>query len=186
MTHIDNFVAQVRDVFKNTRDVRRQAQDIANALLVLIADPGLLDEIKNLGGATPGRINLHIDDLYGQPEAGFCLMTSLTPKGKSTGGAKAHDHGASFVVYGVFKGAIKQTKYGWYYPNPSDLLSPELRPTESFVQNAGEVAFFLPGEIHNTSAIGDENPIVLRLEAQMLSHVKRHSYDIVENQVFGR
>lgn len=186
MTHIDNFVDQVRDIFKNTLDVRRQAQDIANALRVLIAEPSLLDEIKNRGGATPGRINLHIDNIYGHPEAGFCLMTSLTPKGKSTGGAKAHDHGASFVVYGVFKGAIKQTKYGWHYPKTSDLLSPQLRPMESFVQNAGEVAFFLPGEIHNTSAIGDDNPIVLRLEAQMLSHVKRHFYDVVENQVFGR
>ena len=144
MNHIDNFVEQVREIFKKTPDVRKQAQEISKALRLLISNPSLLEEIKSRGGAKPGRINLHIDSMYGHPEPGFCLMTSLTPKGKSTGGAKAHDHGASFVVYGVFEGAIKQTKYGWYYPNQSDLLSPQLQPAESFVQNKGEVAFFFP------------------------------------------
>jgi len=178
MGAIEQFVGAVRDVFANTPDARSQAQGISNQMKTLLAAPNLLEEIKQKGGGKPGRINLHIDDEYGHPGPGFCLMTSLTPRGQATGGARAHDHGASFVVYGVFKGAIEQTKYIWAYNKDGDLTAPELKQGDRFVQNAGDIAFFLPGEIHNTSAVGDEPPIVIRLEAQLLDRVTRHSYNL--------
>ncbi len=178
MGAIENFVGAVREVFANTPDARSQAQGIAGEMKTLLSAPTLLEEIKAKGGGKPGRIDLHIDDAYGHPGPGFCLMTSLTPRGKATGGARAHDHGASFVVYGVYKGAIEQTKYTWAYTKDGDWTTPELRPADRFVQNTGDIAFFLPGEIHKTSAVGDEPPIVIRLEAQLLDRVTRHSYNL--------
>ena len=115
MGAIDHFVGVVRKVFANTPDARDQARQISGHMKVLLASPGLMQEIEKKGGGKPGRIDLHIDDKYGHPGPGFCLMTSLTPRGTATGGARAHDHGASFVVYGVYKGAIEQTKYTWAY-----------------------------------------------------------------------
>ena len=171
MSAIDHFVGAVRDVFANTPDARAQAHQIAGHMKTLLASSTLMEEIQQRGGGKPGRINLHIDDKHGHPGPGFCLMTSLTPKGKSTGGARAHDHGA-------YKGAIEQTKYTWTYPPSGDWTAPELKPGDCFVQKVGDVAFFLPGEIHKTSAVGDEPPIVLRLEAQLLDHVERHTYDL--------
>ncbi len=147
MGAIDRFVGAARDVFANTRDARAQAREIAGHMKTLLSEPNLLEEIKERGGGKPGRIDLHVDDTYGHPGPGFCLMTSLTPKGKATGGARAHDHGASFVVYGVYKGAIEQTKYTWGYNADGDLTAPELKAGDRFVQKVGEVAFFLPGEI---------------------------------------
>ncbi|MEK9647103.1 MAG: hypothetical protein VW547_16310 [Alphaproteobacteria bacterium] len=187
MGAIDQFVDAVRDVFANTPDARSQARGIATEMKTLLASPGLLDEIKKKGGGKPGRIDLHIDDEYGHPGPGFCLMTSLTPRGKATGGARAHDHGASFVVYGVYKGAIEQTKYNWRYNADGDLTAPELKEGERFVQHEGDIAFFLPGEIHATSSASDEPPIVLRLEAQLLDRVARHTYalDDSEARLYG-
>ncbi len=181
MGAIDQFVEAVRDVFANTSDARSQARGIATEMKTLLAAPGLLHEITERGGGKPGRIDLHIDDQYGHPGPGFCLMTSLTPRGKATGGAQAHDHGASYVVYGVFKGAIEQTKYNWRYNMDGDLKAPELEESERFVQREGDIAFFLPGEIHTTSSASDDPPIVLRLEAQLLDRVKRHTYGLDEN-----
>lgn len=185
MGAIDTFVGAVREVFASTPDARAQAQKICTHMKVMLADPNLMAEIEQKGGGKPGRIDLHIDDTYGHPGPGFCLMTSLTPKGKATGGARAHDHGASYVVYGVYKGAIQQTKYNWAYTKAGDWSSPELRAGECFVQNKGDTAFFLPGEIHSTSAVGDEPPIVLRLEAQLLDRVARHRYDLETSQTLS-
>lgn len=185
MGAIDRFVAAVRDVFATTPDARAQAQGISAHMRTLLASPGLMEEIQQRGGGKPGRIDLHIDDTYGHPGPGFCLMTSLTPKGKATGGARAHDHGASYVVYGVYKGAIEQTKYTWAYTDKADLTAPELRAGERFVQNEGDIAFFLPGEIHKTSAVGDAPPIVLRLEAQLLDRVARHTYNLESHQTLS-
>jgi hypothetical protein len=178
MGAIDRFVGAVRDIFASTPDARSQARGIADRMKDLLADPNLLEEIERKGGGKPGRIDLHIDDEYGHPGPGFCLMTSLTPRGQATGGARAHDHGASFVVYGVYRGAIEQTKYSWAYTKDGDWTAPELRESDRFVQNVGDIAFFLPGEIHRTGAVGDEPPIVIRLEAQLLDRVARHSYNL--------
>lgn len=162
-------------MFATTPDARAQAQSISAHMRTLLSSPSLMEEIKQRGGGKPGRIDLHIDDTYGHPGPGFCLMTSLTPeKGKATGGARAHDHGASYVVYGVYKGAIEQTKYTWTYTDKSDLTAPELRPGDRFVQKEGEIAFFLPG-ISQDVAVGDDPPVVLRLEAQLLDRVARHA-----------
>lgn len=185
MSAIDKFVNAVRDVFANTPDARAQARQISGHMKALLASPGLMQEIEQKGGGKPGRIDLHIDDKYGHPGPGFCLMTSLTPKGKSTGGAGAHDHGASYVVYGVYKGAIEQTKYTWTYSSAGDWTAPELKPGDRFVQKQGEIAYFLPGEIHKTAAVGDDPPVVLRLEAQLLDRVARHTYDLESHQALS-
>ena len=185
MGAIDHFVGAVRDVFASTPDARGQAQQISGHMRTLLASPGLFDEIKQRGGGKPGRIDLDIDDTYGHPGPGFCLMTSLTPKGKATGGARAHDHGASYVVYGVLEGAIEQTKYTWTYSQAGDWTTPVLRPGDCFVQRKGDIAFFLPGEIHKTSAVGDAPPIVLRLEAQLLDRVQRHTYNLDDSRTLS-
>lgn len=185
MGAIDDFVGAVQDVFSKTSDIRGQARQIAQHMKVLLSSPNLMVEIEEKGGGRSGRIDLHVDQSCGHPGPGFCLMTSLTPKGKATGGARAHDHGAAFVVYGVYKGAIEQTKYTWLYPTSGDKAAPELRQGDKFVQQQGEIAFFLPGEIHKTSAVGEDPPVVLRLESQLLGRVTRHAYNLESNEIFS-
>ena len=176
VSSIDTFVGGVREVFAGSDDARAQARGIAAKLQQLIAQPDLTQEVEIIADGRTGRIDLHIDDQFGHPGPGFCLMTSINRTGKPTGGARAHDHGASYVVYGVHKGAIEQTKYTWAYD--CDLTTPFLKPGDCFVQNAGDVAFFLPGEIHRTTAVSEDAPVVLRLEGQLLDRVARHTYDL--------
>jgi hypothetical protein len=97
----------VRQVFAATKDPRGQGQAVARHMQKLLAVPGWMDEkLQSLPGGY-GRLDLHMDDVYGH----------------------------------------------------------------------GEVAFFLPGEIHTTQNVHDGRSLVLRLEAQRLDQVIRHRYD---------
>jgi predicted metal-dependent enzyme (double-stranded beta helix superfamily) len=170
---LEQFITDVQQVFASTKDPRAQAQAVAQHMQELLAVPGWMDDkLQSLPGGY-GRLDLHMDDMYGHPEPGFLVMCSVQRPGQHN---SPHDHGASWVVYGVYQGAIEQTKWRWIYPE-YDWTSPELKPTERFVQREGQVAFFLPGEIHTTQNVHDARSLVLRLEAQRLDQVIRHRYN---------
>ena len=170
----ERFIADVRQVFASTQDPRAQAQAVAKHMRALLAVPGWLDEkLQSLPQGGYGRVDLHMDDAYGHPEPGFLAMCSAQRPGQDN---SPHDHGASWVVYGVYQGAIEQTKWRWVYP-AQDWTSPELKPAERYGQREGEVAFFLPGEIHTTKNVHEGRSLVFRLEAQRLDQVMRHRYN---------
>ncbi len=182
---LDTFIADVRRVFATIRDPKAQAQVIAEHMKRLLADPNWLDEKV---GDRKGRVDLYVDEEYGHPGPGFLVMctvgdTSASQAQEPTqGGALPHDHGASFVVYGIYRGAGLQIKYRWAYPQ--GWTSPQLTESERFVQREGEVAFFLPGEIHSTARAGEGRNVIVRMEAQKLQRVTRHRYDPRANTTF--
>ena len=175
---LDGFVEDIRQVFASSKDPRSLAQGVATHMKELLAVPGWLEEKTNLpaeGGY--GRVDLYTDQEYGHPGPGFLVMCSVQAPGASlAAGGVPHDHGASWVVYGVYKGAIRQTKFHWTYSEGA-WTAPQLKSKESFVQKEGKVAFFLPGEIHSTENVHNGRSLVLRVEAQRLELVARHRYD---------
>ncbi len=171
---VEAFVEDVRNMFASTTDPRAQAQFVARHMQELLKTPGWLEERINLpaeGGF--GRYDLHQDDEFGHPEDGFLLMCGVQPAGQE---GVPHDHGTTWVVYGVYEGAIEQTKWRWSYPE-TDRTSPQLKPLESWVQEPGDIAFFLPGEIHHTRNAVEGRSVVIRLEGQKLSGMLRHRYN---------
>lgn len=171
---LETFVADVRQIFASTKDPRAQAQGVARHMQELLKAPGWLEEQIDLpaeGGF--GRHDLHQDEEYGHPEGGFLLMCGIQRPGQDN---LPHDHGNTWVVYGIHQGAIEQTKWRWSYPE-ADRTAPEIKPLESWVQGPGDVAFFLPGEIHNTRNVDADRSVVIRLEGQKLAGMLRHRYD---------
>ena len=171
---LEAFIEDVRQIFASTKDPRAQAQGVARHMQELLKTPGWLEERINLpaeGGF--GRHDLHQDEEFGHPEGGFVLMCSASAPGPA---GIPHDHGTTWVVYGVYQGAIEQTKWRWSYPE-TDRTSPEIKPLESWVQGPGDIAFFLPGEIHNTRNLADDRSVVIRLEGQKLAGMIRHRYN---------
>ena len=171
---METFVSDVRQIFASTKDPRAQAQGVARHMQELLKTPGWLEEQIDLpaeGGF--GRHVLHQDEEFGHPEGGFLLMCGIQRPGQDN---LPHDHGNTWVVYGIYQGEIEQTKWRWSYPE-ADRTSPEIKPLETWVQEPGEVAFFLPGEIHNTRCVADDRAVVVRLEGQKLAGMLRHRYD---------
>ncbi len=177
---MEAFVADVKDIFASSKDPLVQAQKVADHLKDLLAVPGWLEEKLELpeeGGF--GRVDLHLDEETGHPGSGFLLMCSVQKPGQDN---LPHDHGAAWVVYGVYQGAIKQTKWRWYYPGEG-VDSPRIQETGHFVQEDGSVAFFLPGEIHHTENVSGGRSLVVRLESQKLDQVIRYQYNPEDNSV---
>ena len=111
---VDEFIDDVRGIFDATQDPLAQAKGVAEKMEVLLTTPGWLEERLELpdeGGY--GRYDLHLDEDYGHPGGGFWLMASVQKPDQDN---LPHDHGAAWVVYGVYQGAIKQTKFRWFYP----------------------------------------------------------------------
>jgi len=174
---IDRFIEEARQVFARSSDPREQAGAIAKHMEALLVAPDLEDGIRRRANGRTGRIDLHVDGEQGHPGPGFCLMTSIPdPRGGGSRERYPHDHGASWVVYGVYKGATRQLKFRWACPEGGDRKRPKLEEYDRFTQKAGEAAFFLPGEIHMTGSAGNEGSKIIRLEAQKLDHVQRHFY----------
>ena len=177
---MEAFLDDVKKIFAASKDPLAQAQAVAGHMRELLALPGWLEEKINLpaeGGF--GRCDLHLDEEAGHPDSGFLLMCSVQKPGQDN---LPHDHGAAWVVYGVYEGAIEQTKWRWFFPGEG-VQTPQIKPTGSFVQRDGSVAFFLPGEIHQTRNIAGGRSLVIRLESQRLDRVTRYQYNPQDNTV---
>ena len=175
---MDGFLDDVRDIFANTKDPMAQASAVAGHLKTLLDTPGWLEEMLDLpeeGGY--GQKSLYLEEEAGHPNPGFWLMASVQKPEQDN---LPHDHGNAWVVYGVYDGAIEQTKWRWFYPGEGvDRL--QLKETGQFIQKAGAVSFFLPGEIHNTRNITGGRALVVRLESQKLDRITRYQYNPEEN-----
>ena len=172
---MDAFIDDVRDIFDATQDPLAQASGVAERMELLLKTPVGLEERLELpdeGGF--GRYDLHLDEDYGHPGGGFWLMASVQ---RARPGQPALTTTATpGVVYGVYDGAIKQTKWRWFYPGEG-VDSITLQETGDFTQKDGKVAFFLPGEIHNTLNVTGDRAVVVRLESQKLDRITRYQYN---------
>jgi predicted metal-dependent enzyme (double-stranded beta helix superfamily) len=177
---VEAFIEDVRQAFSSTKDPRSQAQAIARHLTELLAVPGWAEEkLRKQAEAGGGALDLHVDEKLGHPgpdtTPGFKLMCSLS-QGTVPTVNTPHDHGAGFVVYGVYQGENEHTTWRWTHPE-GDHISTQLSPQTTFKLTAGQVAFFLPGEIHSVRRSVEDRTIILRIESRDLDNLWRHRYD---------
>ncbi len=171
---MEAFVEDVEDVFRNEKDIHAQAKTVSEYLKKLLAVPGWLEEkleLKEEGGY--GRFSLHLDEESGHPGNGWWLMASVQKPGQDN---LPHDHGVTWVVYGVYKGSIQQRKWRWAFPGEG-VDQAQIKESGRFIQKPGAVAYFLPGEIHDTLNVEEGRSLVVRLESQKLDRVTRFEYN---------
>ena len=175
---VDAFLDDVKEIFASSKDALVQAQTVADCLKKLLAVPGWLEERIDLpeeGGF--GRYDLHYNESVGHPNPGYYFMCTVQKPGQDN---LPHDHGAAWVVYGVYEGAIEQNKWRWAYPGEG-VDSPQIVPAGSFVQRDGAVAMFMPGEIHHTVNVTGGRALVVRFESQKLDQVTRYQFNPKDN-----
>ena len=168
---LEEFVQDLREGFAVHQDLVGRANAVAAVMERLLSVGGWVQDLLDKGGydALPGAT--YTDDTYGHPVPGFHITCSAQTPGQAN---SPHDHGAGWVAYGTYEGAIEQTRWGWDYAD--GLLRPRLVVKESFVQGPGQVAYFLPGEIHDTRNVHDGRSVVVRVESQKMTTVWRHRY----------
>ena len=167
---LEEFVGDLRESFASHQDLVGRANSVAGVLQGLLQRGGWVQELIDTKGydGLPG--GTYTDDTYGHPAVGFHITCGAQKPNQANA---PHDHGAGWVVYGTYEGAIEQTRWGWDYSN--GVLVPHLVQKESFVQHPGDVAYFLPGEIHDTRNVA-ERSVVVRVESQKVATLWRHRY----------
>jgi len=83
-------------------------------------------------------------ELYRDPTQGFVLLAHTEPTGLYR---PPHDHGRSWVIYGVQQGESVMTTYA-RVTNPDGTV--RLVRRESTTVRPGQVQVYLPGDIHDT------------------------------------
>ncbi|MBO18940.1 MAG: hypothetical protein CL732_00175 [Chloroflexi bacterium] len=171
---LEAFVEDVKAVFRNETDPHVQAKTVSAHLKDLMAVPDWLEEKLELGEEGGfGRFSLHLDEDSGHPGNGWWLMASVQKPGQDN---FPHDHGVTWVVYGVYKGSIRQRKWRWAFPGEG-VDKAQIVEHGQFVQTDGDVAYFMPGEIHDTLNVEEGRSLVIRLESQKLDRVTRFQYN---------
>ncbi|MQF94362.1 MAG: hypothetical protein FI731_01610 [SAR202 cluster bacterium] len=171
---LEAFVEDVKAVFRNEADPHVQAKTVSAHLKDLMAVPDWLEEKLEIGEEGGfGRFSLHLDEDSGHPGNGWWLMASVQKPGQDN---LPHDHGVTWVVYGVYKGSIRQRKWRWAFPGEG-VDKAQIVEHGQFVQTDGDVAYFMPGEIHDTLNVEDGRSLVIRLESQKLDRVTRFQYN---------
>jgi len=167
---LEEFVADLQKSFAANDDLVGRANAVSEVLQRLLRTGGWVQEMIDKGGydSLPGGV--YTDEKYGHPGPGFHITAGTQKPGQHN---TPHDHGAGWVVYGTYEGAIEQTRWGWDYSD--GVLKPKITPRTSFVQNPGEAAYFLPGEIHDTRNVADRS-VVVRVESQKVATLWRHRY----------
>lgn len=82
-------------------------------------------------------------ELYRDPDHGFVLMAHIEPAELYR---PPHDHGRSWVIYGVQQGESEMRTYG----RVEAAAQPRLVKRNATSVEAGHVQVYLPGDIHDT------------------------------------
>lgn len=109
-------------------------------------------------------------ELYRDPVHGFVLLAHTEAEGRYR---VPHDHGQSWVIYGVLQGEMEMSTYA-RIEEPG--MGPHLVKRGSTLVRPGDVQVYLPGDIHDTLCV--RGPAIqfrftardLRLETAMVRY----------------
>lgn len=120
------------------------------------------DWIAALRSDRPANRELHRD-----PDHGFVLLAHTEPEGLYR---PPHDHGRSWVMYGVLEGEVDMGTYGLL---DDAMAGPRLARRGSRLLRAGEVEAYLPGDIHDTTCMS-RSALLLRFTERDLKQDVGH------------
>jgi hypothetical protein len=159
------------------------AADCHAALTSLPGTPGrekvrdLLEQVL----ADPAFVSTYLPEgppvrnvLYEDLELGFAIRAhrSSGPKG-----GKPHDHGPTWVIYGMAAGENTMTDWECL-ARPTDTAPGKAARLKDYVMKPGDAHLYDIGDVHSAHAKGDTR--VLRVEGISMEKVKQLPYEAVD------
>ena len=141
-TALQSFTDDVRSHWGPlTSDLAEGCQAAMETLLRASPDEGWLAKLHQ---EAPASAELHRD-----PDHGFMLLGHTEQAGLYR---PPHDHGRSWVIYGVQHGEVEMGAYGRVADAAGKV---RLVKRDSTVVRAGQALAYLPGDIHDTRCLTD-------------------------------
>jgi hypothetical protein len=154
---LTTFIAQTRSVFGPLTSERVAA--VRAGLEQLARAPASEPWLAALHRAAPASQELHRD-----PTHGFVLLAHTEPAGLYRA---PHDHGRSWVIYALQRGAME---IGTYARTEDPDGRVRLVQRDASILRAGEARIYLPGDIHDTRGLGEPS-LLFRFTARDLKSV---------------
>ena len=120
--------------------------------------------LSNLHKAAPARTELDRD-----PEHGFVLLAHTESGGLYR---PPHDHGRSWVLYGVQRGEVEMRSYVRIEDASGSV---RLVRRDAVVVRPGQVLAYLPGDIHDTRCLSD-SALLFRFTERDLKLEEAHGH----------
>lgn len=158
---LETFIAAVRPVWGELSSelVRACRKELEQLLQASASEPWL----AALQAEAPAS-----RELYRDPDHGFVLQAHIEPAGTFR---PPHDHGRSWVIYGVQQGEIEMSTY-------ARIASPDgqvrLVERDKTLVCAGQVQVYLPGDIHATRALKESARLFRFSERDLKAEDKQH------------
>lgn len=139
-THLEAFIVSTRDVWG----------PLASDLVASCR--GHMEDLLQASANEPWLGALHRDapanaELHRDADHGFVLLAHTEREGLYRA---PHDHGRSWVIYGIQHGEIEMGTYGRMIDEAGDA---RLVKREASVLRAGQAQIYLPGDIHDTRCL---------------------------------
>jgi hypothetical protein len=141
-TALQSFTEGVRSEWGPlTSELAEACQGRMETLLSAPAGEAWLSMLRSDGPAS--------EELYRDPDYGFVLLAHTEQAGLYR---PPHDHGRSWVLYGIQHGEIEM---GTYARIEDEDGAPRLVKRNTTLVRAGEAQLYLPGDIHDTRCVSD-------------------------------
>lgn len=141
-TALQSFIEDVRFRWGPlTSELAEACQTAMEKLLRASPEEGWLTRLRH---DAPASAELHRD-----PDHGFMLLAHTEQAGLYR---PPHDHGRSWVLYGIQSGEIEM---GTYARIETDDGAVRLVKRNTTVVRAGQAQLYLPGDIHDTRCVND-------------------------------
>src|SRR5690606_18495269 len=118
--------------------------DARQRLQTLLQTSPSEDWLSNLHKTAPARA-----ELYRDPEHGFVLLAHTESGGLYR---PPHDHGRSWVLYGVQRGEVEMRSYARVKDTDGNV---RLVRRDAVAVRPGQALAYLPGDIHDTRCLTD-------------------------------
>lgn len=139
-THLDAFITNTRAIWGPlTSELAATCRGYLEDLLQAPANEPWLAALHR---DAPANAELHRD-----PDHGFVLLAHTEPESLYRA---PHDHGRSWVIYGIQRGEIEMGTYGRVTDEAGNV---RLVKRDATVLRAGQAQVYLPGDIHDTRCL---------------------------------
>jgi hypothetical protein len=159
-TALDRFIAGTRALFAAERDSERRWTQLGAVLAPLLADADVIAASKSWPACHV--IDNRVDNLlfYEDPDFGFVINGLVFAEGDNGAGARVHDHGHVYTLYGLLDGRQQIQRYE-RLDDGSRAEFAEIRKTSDSLCGPGEIDLVRPFEVHSEDTHGERAVAVI-------------------------
>ena len=173
------FVDDVRALYAEGLDPDTLWSRIKEAMVPLLADPGLIDSSKTWPLTVEDAPKVKNLLFYEDPDYGFVFNATVR---KANSVTSIHDHGDIWTLYGIIEGHETMNRFERTDDGPRDAGPATVKQVGTGNIGPGNIDVVPPGKIHQEQG-GATDSMAFIVRAQKAGTFKQHTYNAETGEV---